>query len=690
MSSPGPNQEFVRFDYDARGNPVGETPLGTDGNPPAGATAYRRVNSMSVRGQIMDQTFGNGVEETSDFDYSTGLPTWISATGLKEPSAACPAPAAPLVRQLTYHYDHFLNLASQERDFYKRDANGVLLLSASCAPTSAAATETYQYDELQRLTQTSRTWNNMTADALAAAPTQYAYSDLGNITSKSDYAATYTYPPSGGTGYADPGPHAVTSLSNGMTFAYDPNGNLTSSTGVDARGVTFDNLDRPITITKGSVNTIFRYAPDGARYLQATSKSGTNPYPKTVYYVDKLFEREIWNASTEERVYLGPSTVIHRLNASRDVRYLNLDRLGSVEAVTTATAAEYTVDQHSFDAFGKPRKGDFTTGTDRLHSSDYNVTTEHGFTGHEHLDDLYLIHMNGRIYDYRLGRFLSVDPIISNPANSQSINPYSYIGNNPLSGIDPTGYEASSVANDCASCMFNQAPLGTFGASQVIGVNPGTNDVKVDDSGSGSGKGKSGAEVQGSTENGAIASRAGLPSTTAQQDSAKAALSGVTGGLLVSVTEETFTAHPLVGLVVAIGTGFYLVNTNMDHSPDATPFTDWGGMGLRGDTGQSNVSTPEVTQASGSRESQASQMRSPVGDAKDEEHRSTMALGPYAATGQARGSEARGLKQSENGPFGVDPKGTLFPHRPGARQPALRTAGSSRRGMLRVIPRGCG
>jgi hypothetical protein len=50
--------------------------------------------------------------------------------------------------------------------------------------------------------------------------------------------------------------------------------------------------------------------------------------------------------------------------------------------------------------------------------------------------------MNGRVYDYRLGRFLSVDPIISNPANSQSINPYSYIGNNPLSGVDPTGYDA--------------------------------------------------------------------------------------------------------------------------------------------------------------------------------------------------------------------------------------------------------
>jgi hypothetical protein len=48
--------------------------------------------------------------------------------------------------------------------------------------------------------------------------------------------------------------------------------------------------------------------------------------------------------------------------------------------------------------------------------------------------------MNGRVYDYNLGRFLSVDPFILDPGNSQSINPYSYGMNNPLSGTDPTGY----------------------------------------------------------------------------------------------------------------------------------------------------------------------------------------------------------------------------------------------------------
>jgi hypothetical protein len=52
--------------------------------------------------------------------------------------------------------------------------------------------------------------------------------------------------------------------------------------------------------------------------------------------------------------------------------------------------------------------------------------------------------MNGRIYDYNLGRFLSVDPFIQAPGNSQSLNPYSYIMNNPLAGTDPTGYTSES------------------------------------------------------------------------------------------------------------------------------------------------------------------------------------------------------------------------------------------------------
>ena len=47
--------------------------------------------------------------------------------------------------------------------------------------------------------------------------------------------------------------------------------------------------------------------------------------------------------------------------------------------------------------------------------------------------------MNGRVYDPRLGRFLSPNPIVGDPTSSQSWNLYSYVGNNPLSYVDPTG-----------------------------------------------------------------------------------------------------------------------------------------------------------------------------------------------------------------------------------------------------------
>jgi RHS repeat-associated protein len=128
------------------------------------------------------------------------------------------------------------------------------------------------------------------------------------------------------------------------------------------------------------------------------------------------------------------------------VRYLHLDRLGSVDAVTVANGTEFTdahglVDAHGFDAFGRPRSREWQPSNDQMHpNGESGTTTNHGFTGHEQLDETFLTHMNGRVYDYRLGRFLSVDPIIGDPASSQSINPYSYGGNNPLSGVDPTGY----------------------------------------------------------------------------------------------------------------------------------------------------------------------------------------------------------------------------------------------------------
>ena len=50
-----------------------------------------------------------------------------------------------------------------------------------------------------------------------------------------------------------------------------------------------------------------------------------------------------------------------------------------------------------------------------------------------------LVNMDGRLYDYALGRFLSPDNYVQEPDNSQSFNRYTYCMNNPLKYTDPDG-----------------------------------------------------------------------------------------------------------------------------------------------------------------------------------------------------------------------------------------------------------
>lgn len=125
---------------------------------------------------------------------------------------------------------------------------------------------------------------------------------------------------------------------------------------------------------------------------------------------------------------------------------LNLikSNLGSISLITDEIGSVEQVNY--FDPWGRERKIITAASIKQWLADNANFRiankpiTTRGFTGHEHLAEVGLIHMNGRIYAPKLARFAQADPIIQDPLRVQSLNRYSYVWNNPLNATDPSGF----------------------------------------------------------------------------------------------------------------------------------------------------------------------------------------------------------------------------------------------------------
>jgi RHS repeat-associated protein len=224
-------------------------------------------------------------------------------------------------------------------------------------------------------------------------------------------------------------PHRVTSRL-GVTYAYDANGAMTSRTGggIPGGSQTFhlnQDLELPWKIASSALgDTYLEYDADGAR----VAKRGAN---RTSVYAGDLYECEgptmaggVPFSCAEQRykVYAGSRLVaqVTRKQAAEaeTTRYVHADILGSSSYITNEEGD--VVETRRFDAFGSTLD-DFSSSSVRA-----------GFTGHEADDDLGLVNMKGRLYDAQLRRFTSADPLVASPLNTQGINRYSYVQNNPL------------------------------------------------------------------------------------------------------------------------------------------------------------------------------------------------------------------------------------------------------------------
>jgi RHS repeat-associated protein len=276
------------------------------------------------------------------------------------------------------------------------------------------------------------------AHGLLINNSNYGYDNKGNIVSITDglnkpQANNFT-----SETYIPVRAHAVGSTGSGRVFSYDNNGNILND---GQRSITY-NYDNMPTAVDG-VN--FTY--DGNVTRVKRSWLGL-----TTVYIDKLYE--CTNGTCAKYIFAGDTRVAAKVGTQ--ISFYHPDHQGSTSLLTDIygnritgiayDAAGSLVNEIAYYPFGEARAGIIST------------SVSHMYTGQE-LDNTGLYNYNARLYDPEMGRFMTPDSIVSDPSNPQSLNRYSYVLNNPLNLVDPTGNttECSSGEN-CNTTLTLNSP----------------------------------------------------------------------------------------------------------------------------------------------------------------------------------------------------------------------------------------
>jgi RHS repeat-associated protein len=373
----------IDYDYDY----FGHMNVAKDGNT---GSVFYTLTEADALGREVFVDLGNGLDEYRTFDRASGHLTAIE-TGPSLSSS---------IQDLSFTFDEVGNLETRTNHLIGK-------------------TETFTYDALNRL-------STAQVSGLSAATT--TYSAAGRITSKTDVPGTWSY----GAGPA--GPNALTSVGS-VTYGYDANGRMTNHGGDT---LTWYSYDLPQVLRSGTKSAEFSYGVGRDRYKQIQKTGSTTD--ATIYYVGTLFEKEIAGSTTTYRHHVSARgrtiATVSRVGTANTVQYLHRDHQNSVVEVTSSSGT--LVQSLAYDAWGLRRNAANWSALGSPFGGPQ--PTERGYTGHEHLDSVELIHMNGRVQDPKLGRFISADPFVQAPFNPQSLNRYSYVWNNPTSLVDPSGF----------------------------------------------------------------------------------------------------------------------------------------------------------------------------------------------------------------------------------------------------------
>ena len=402
------------------------------------AAPFWTNTSRNAFEQVTQEAFGNGVVTSRQFDTRARL--W-SLTTLSGDQA---------IQDLTYQYYANGNLQSR--------TDGL-----------TSIVESYNYDGINRMTK----WDINKSDKHTLSQ-QFKYDDIGNLESRKTLYGTggdlvYQY------GGSNAGPHAVTSIDN-TVYGYDPMGREKTTAG---RKTKYLSWGLPSRIVGTTISDAFKYDFQHQRVLK-TRSDGEHSVT-----IGGLFERISKRHGPATDIYY-----IHGLDGVVAARvqvegqkafnvYLQNDRLGSVATITDQ--AGVPVDNRAYDPFGTRRD----PSNPSLPAPPSSVEPPLGFTERDSDSEIGLVNMLGRLYDPRIGRFTTPDPLVSNSYSSQSYGAYSYALNNPLRWSDPTGLASEDDSSDLDT-IGDQPPVyyaGTFYIDEHVGPLPQVAPATADDAG---------------------------------------------------------------------------------------------------------------------------------------------------------------------------------------------------------------
>jgi RHS repeat-associated protein len=279
-------------------------------------------------------------------------------------------------------------------------------------------TNSYQYDQLYRLTQV--TYPGPTTDT-------YTYDAAGNRLTKN--ATTNTY---------DAADQMLTV--GAVSYGYDNNGNQTTRA---SDTFTYDHENRLTqTVISGATSSSV-YNGDGMRMSHTVSGTPTN---------------YTWDVNAGLPVVLqdGTNTYVYGLDlisatdGAGAQTYFTYDGLGSTTDLTNGSAT--VTGTYSYDVFGAVRA---QTGG----GSNYWQ-----FTGEQTDADSGLQYLRARHYDPATGRFLSLDPV-------ESGYPYAYAASNPITHADPSGMciPDYTLPGGCDYHRRDTSSNESFGLTQLFG-----------------------------------------------------------------------------------------------------------------------------------------------------------------------------------------------------------------------------